>query len=339
MPVLYLPGPFIYFYVRSIFNKDYRLKVIDSLHLLPFVILFIGIIPYLFVDFDVKVNLIRYIREDISYMLTQTNSIIPQKVNLLSRPILIMAYLVAALNIILKNSSSEKRDLSDNIYVSSKIVRWISLLLYTSLVLFFFLSLFSILTLFSSNPNGTISEFKWMIGIIIFCYFLMNISIFFIPDLLYGMSNLFPKTNNNSVSTTNQTNDDVFQGPLEPKLNLFTDEYLSSLNIKIEVCIKERLFLSPDFDMDFLSNYTKIPVHHISYYFNHVINIKFVDWRNNFRIIEATNLMNAGAAESYTLDAIGRTCGFTNKGTFISSFKKYTGKTPGEFFKTLEFNP
>ncbi|MBV5315258.1 MAG: AraC family transcriptional regulator [Prolixibacteraceae bacterium] len=339
MPVLYLPGPFLYLYIRSVFSNNYRLKVIDSAHLLPFVILFIGIVPYLFVDFDVKINLIKYIREDISYMLTQTNSIIPQRVNLLSRPVLIMAYLIAALNIVLKNNSQKKRDLSNSVLNSSKIFQWISLLLYTSLVLFFFLALFSILALFSDNPNRVIEQSSWMIGVVIFCYFIMNISIFFIPDLLYGMSNLFPKANRNPLSATNQANDDVFQASLESKLNLFTEEYLSSLDGKIEICIKDKLFLNPDFDMDFLSNYTKIPVHHISYYFNHVINIKFVDWRNNFRIIEATNLMNAGAAASYTLDAIGRTCGFTNKGTFISSFKKYTGKTPGEFFKTLELNP
>lgn len=91
------------------------------------------------------------------------------------------------------------------------------------------------------------------------------------------------------------------------------------------------MYLDPDFDIKMLSDNTQIPSHHLSYYFNHIIHQKFVDWRNQQRIIYSKELIASGVLEIETLSSIAQKSGFKSQSSFISSFKKFTGFLPSEF--------
>ena len=52
--LFFLIGPFAYFYVRSILRDNVKLTKTDFLHFLPFLLIFIGAIPFLFSSWEYK---------------------------------------------------------------------------------------------------------------------------------------------------------------------------------------------------------------------------------------------------------------------------------------------
>jgi AraC-like DNA-binding protein len=46
-------------------------------------------------------------------------------------------------------------------------------------------------------------------------------------------------------------------------------------------------------------------------------------------------LIENGQAEQFTLEALAAKCGFSNRNTFTSAFKKFSGKTPSCFIKKI----
>jgi AraC-like DNA-binding protein len=80
----------------------------------------------------------------------------------------------------------------------------------------------------------------------------------------------------------------------------------------------------------------KVPLHHLSYYFNDILKIKFTDWRNDLRIAYAINLMNSASMDTLTLEAIAEQSGFTSRSTFIRAFKNKTTLIPRDYIKQLK---
>ena len=53
-PLYMLTGPALFFYVRGILTDDYKLRKFDFLHLIPAILFFINVSPYLFWDWNSK---------------------------------------------------------------------------------------------------------------------------------------------------------------------------------------------------------------------------------------------------------------------------------------------
>ena len=82
-----------------------------------------------------------------------------------------------------------------------------------------------------------------------------------------------------------------------------------------------------------LSKDTKLPVYMLSRWLNKYKNIKFNDFINNLRIEEMIRrIEDEKLLDKFTLSAISATVGFSNRTTFTTSFKKYTGKTPSDYY-------
>ncbi|WP_373400723.1 helix-turn-helix domain-containing protein [Algoriphagus halophilus] len=68
---------------------------------------------------------------------------------------------------------------------------------------------------------------------------------------------------------------------------------------------------------------------------NACFHTNFNQWINKYRIEEFEQLICEGYHEKMTLDGIASKCGFSNRTTFISSFKKVKGITPSQFLKDI----
>jgi YesN/AraC family two-component response regulator len=90
-------------------------------------------------------------------------------------------------------------------------------------------------------------------------------------------------------------------------------------------------YLQPDFNLAHLSVHTQIPVHHLSYYFREEKKQHFNDYRNEWRVNHAKNLIIKGKANDFTLETIGLQSGFSSRNTFLTTFKKVEGITPSTF--------
>ncbi len=81
----------------------------------------------------------------------------------------------------------------------------------------------------------------------------------------------------------------------------------------------------------YVSKLIDIPAHHLSYYLREEQNQSFNDYRNEWRVNYAKNLIREGRAKELTLEAIGRLSGFSSRKTFLSVCKKIEGISPGIF--------
>jgi AraC-like DNA-binding protein len=94
-------------------------------------------------------------------------------------------------------------------------------------------------------------------------------------------------------------------------------------------------FLKQDLMITDLSHYTKIPAHFISYSIGKIEQKNFREYINSLRIQHFIQQYEEQSGK-YTIDTIAENSGFRSKATFYTAFKRQTGKTPADYFKSVE---
>jgi len=103
-----------------------------------------------------------------------------------------------------------------------------------------------------------------------------------------------------------------------------------------EVIQKKQLFLDPNLSLDGLAKVLNTNRNYLSKVINQFYGVHFNTYINNLRIKKALLMLSQKhEVDIYNLAGIANTVGFSNRTTFISAFKKYTGVTPSFFLKNL----
>jgi AraC-like DNA-binding protein len=97
--------------------------------------------------------------------------------------------------------------------------------------------------------------------------------------------------------------------------------------------IKEEPYLNPEFTINELAASLRVPVHHVSYCLNTLMNVKFTSLRTQLRIQYAAKLLDSGQADELSMDGIGKKSGFSTRSNFYNAFKSETGMTPSEYLE------
>lgn len=121
----------------------------------------------------------------------------------------------------------------------------------------------------------------------------------------------------------------IFGKKLVKKVLESTDEDKRLLENLKAMMLNEKLFLNPDIKLSDVSKKIKIPSYELSKLINENLGISFTDYINEFRILQAKELLKNKSL--YTIDAIGNQSGFNSKSAFYKAFKKITGTTPAKF--------
>ncbi|PLX09645.1 MAG: hypothetical protein C0596_01090 [Marinilabiliales bacterium] len=95
--------------------------------------------------------------------------------------------------------------------------------------------------------------------------------------------------------------------------------------------IKEKPYLQSDFTIDKLAKALESNRQYISKTINECFSKNFSTFINEYRVKEARKLLIDPEYDKYTLEGIAECSGFSNRTSFISAFKKYTGVTPSYF--------
>ena len=326
-PPLYLIGPMLYWYIRSVLIDNSHLKRNDIWHLLPMMIYFLAALPYTFVPFSDKIEAAIKVVNDVSYMLTYHATILDQIFSVsaiyLSRPILVLVYTLWSaglfINYVIKKKTSEV--LSKQHFMK----KWLCLLLGFLLILeltqiFLIIKAFE---MYFSDLYFTLNIFRifsvaGLIGLLI--------SPFFFPLILYGLPRV-PE----SLASPNRL-DDLQEQTAEKSRQNFESDYLRSIDETIIFSMKEHQpYLQPDCNLAYFSKLINIPAHHLAFYFREVKKQPFNDFRNEWRINHAKALIHEGKASEITLEAIGTLSGFSSRNAFITDFKKVEGVSPGAY--------
>lgn len=320
-PFWYLPGPLLYLYTRNtITDKNVISSRKDLIHLLPFLIQFINIAPYLFSSFDYKLETARLILNDINQVRSAgAGFFIPPSISFLTRPILVIVYALASFILLKKYRNEDAHSLEKN--KQNKLVyNWlISLNLITSIVAAGFL--FLTLRLYNLPVNKVIieSEPTYYLSGLAFALLPLILIVFF-PQVLYGMP----------IATTAKK-----AAKITIPLADSSDPLAETAQIIVNYIKQEKPYLYPDFDIEDIAERLDIPKHHIIYCFTIILQKKFTAYRSTVRIEHAKELLKAGSADTLSIDGIGAQSGFSSRSGFYATFKAETGMTPSQYLESL----
>jgi AraC-like DNA-binding protein len=321
-PFWFLTGPLLLFYYRGTLTDNSKLRGTDIIHFMPFFVQLIGIFPYLLTPFSYKVGIAAQILNDLN-LITQfkVNWITTPLVNFLGRPILVFLYLGYLTYLLwLHNPKSNRAKVS--IQQSNLIYRWLILLEVTTAILivnFFLLSLsLSKQTVTATMVNSQFTHF--FSGIAYFC---MSFMLLLFPRILYGMPIYMAEP-----TKLSQPPKETVEVPVSQDDPFF--ELVDKINAYLQ---KEEPYLNPEFTINELAASLRVPVHHVSYCLNTLMNVKFTSLRTQLRIQYAAKLLDSGQADELSMDGIGKKSGFSTRSNFYNAFKSETGMTPSEYLE------
>lgn len=342
---VYLIGPFAYLYIRSILRDNTRLSKKDYLHFIIFIVVFAGTIPYIFSNLDHKMNIARCIESNnwgnLKY---RPNAIVPPIINRFLRPLHPLVYAIATWCLIF-NYKNKIFNNKNHSYDFTVIKKWI--LIFSG---FFFMAallhqIIFIDSLFVDYKSVFISRSYPLMIVFSVLYVLMIIALLFFPHILYGMpvrSQPIPSSQIISLSLEDNLAIDLKQEvskvedllqEKEKYLQLFSEEYVKELSQKISDWVKQEYYLKEDCSLSSLALQMQLPQHHLSYFFNTILDTKFTDWRNNLRVDFSKRLLDNDITKSITMEALALKSGFASQTTFNRAFKNSLGLTPSQYLK------
>jgi AraC-like DNA-binding protein len=331
--VIYLIGPMLYCYVRSVLTDRSTFRKNDLLHLIPMAIFFLAALPNLFGAWSDKIEGATAIVNDTIamefYKPTLLSGIFSYPVMFISRPVLILFYTCWSIIIFIRFLIRRK----EMMVLSGQrfMLRWLPVLLTSLFILVVSHTFLAIdFTLTGSNFYATLTILKILslTGLMV-----LLISPFFFPEVLYGLPRVPQPPENNPVLTQEMERHPE-KSKSEPH---FEADYLDLINETLTNCMQDlKPFLQPEFNLAQLSVLVKIPVHHLAYYFREVRKQTFTDFRNEWRVEHAKNLIREGKFNDLTLEAIGILSGFSSRNTFLNAFKKAEGISPQAFLQQVK---
>lgn len=333
-PLYYLYPIMLYFYIRSIYTGEMRLKKNDIIHFLPFAINLIAIIPYLFTSFEYKYSVALKIMTNLEeYKNFNFGLFYPHEINNFLRPAQFTFYLILCfiyllklkLKLNLKITQIQKRTLFAFCTLSLMIVILISLNV---------LQILEHYKLFYGSEFDNVLHFSSKVLVnYAYLYIVLPFFLLFNPNIIYGS----PQTHNN-FETRNR---------IESKKCIINDKKTeqsfkieNQSNILLSENIKkfletEKPYLNPDFSIHDICVKLNVPQHRVQYCLNMILKIKFTDLKNEMRVNYAIELLKSDVAKKTSLEGIGIKAGFSSNSNFYKSFKKSTGYTPNQW---LEIN-
>ena len=344
----YLIGPLAFLYQRSILNDDSKIYKADYLHFVLFAISFSGYIPYFFSAWQHKLTIAENIygsNWDMSQF--HINYFIPHKIDQALNLLQTIFYAILLWYMIGKH---KKKGISNILFNPQYILirKW----------LFFFTLIYSVIAInFGvAMANMWIYDDKNIFlqranGALLFAsciYVCMNLALLFFPHILYGLPSdmdFIKKMQRHVVPVNELPIQEIITDSTEPieeiteipsgkrTPQLFRQKYITEIeNVMLEIKVAHQ-YLSPDFQLNMITQHYGIPAHHLTYYFNEILMLSFSNWRNKQRINYAISLIEKGITQTVTIEAMAQQCGFISQTTFIRSFKTFTGLTPSEFVK------
>jgi AraC-like DNA-binding protein len=298
-PFHYLLGPAIYFYTYTILNPNFKYRTIHLLHLLPFLLNFIELLPFYLSSPENKVA---------NYLVFLNKGSVIMPFHYLMKTFLFSFYFIAQFFLLKKYRLVELIENKTNSYL----FYWFIIYMSSQFILIagVFLDLITGLKLFED-------PYRFSMLMIAFFHFSVIIGLLLFPELLYGTFAVDTKVAE-KYSRSKLTDTEKNQ-----ILNLLYDF------IKRE----DKPFLNEKITLVEVSKLLNVGPHQISQVINEKTNNNFNDFINSYRIEESKKLLISASHSNLTIDAIAQKAGFNSKSAFYRAFKKNAGITPKEFIE------
>lgn len=342
-PLWYLPGPFLFWYVRGNLEDRIRFRKSDWLHLIPFAVSLIGILPYTWSPFQHKLETVDALFLDPNTPKADPpNWLMPVEWNLLLRPTLLIGYAAICIWLVLRSQRafSASKSVAQDQWVFLR--NWMLLLSAILIVISFpplFLSYF-----YSSDIHIDFSRINAysMSSATAYSQTLLSIILLVFPQILYGI----PRSTSTQAPVhasvappSAQKGSYKLQDPLESNeseaegLGLGQEEGpFEELSQRVLRFMEEKKpYVDPDFTLETLARSMDVPKHHLYYCIQDILKTKFTRLRTEYRIAHAKKLLAESDLTKTTLNNLGKESGFASTSAFYTTFKSEEGCSPGEY--------
>jgi AraC-like DNA-binding protein len=295
--------PLFYLYVNAVCYSDFTLKRKHLLHLIPFIVVNLILVPRLYLaEGAAKENFFKV-------MWNSQEMFVYQLIGELQ-------YFFYIIGIFLILKKYKKIYLENYTNPNTLLYKWLSQLTVIFLVIHAFIILKNIVRYTQDRDL-----FIWL-NIVAGTVFLLAACWFILKALNY------PELFRRIDSTLQPTKD--FAEILES-----VNKTDATKNIQIEqlknFMVEKEPFLNPSLTIQELADQVNIPVRELSVLINHHLDQHFFDFVNEYRVKKAMTILKDPTKKEYTVLEILYEVGFNSKSSFHTSFKKYTNQTPTAF--------
>jgi AraC-like DNA-binding protein len=303
---IFLWGPLLYFYTKSLTRHGFSFKKMDFFHLIPFFIFSV----YMMVDFHIKTA-------DVKRQLLASEEVMGvwEKIIINSAlHIQILIYLILSLLIIRIYRRRIKEYYSS---ISSIKLSWLHFIITGFFIIWVIDLLYFLLWRTAYSHLGEILNFISLIVTFIFAIV-----------IVYKGLNYY----------------EIFSGFEEKQIEkkyaksrLSTSDKKNYLKKLISFLESEKPYLIPSLTIAELADKLSISSRHLSQVINELLNQNFFDFINGYRINEAKSIFKNPSSKKKTILDILFEVGFNSKASFNRAFKKHTGLSPTDFRKKNSF--
>lgn len=293
-------NPALYIYIRSLVEKNFRLKWVLLLHLVPFVISevlsYTTRIQFTFENFF-ELNSTFIYRFSIALVTVVSWAVyIPLSIRKLYK--------------YRQNLQNEQSNID-----KGQNLNWLQ-----------FVSVFYILYCFVAIVLGAVFVLiDTGEGVLMYYNYIVLLVLIYIISL-YGLLQRRIEL---------QTEPQIESEGLGYKKSTLTPEIKQDIEQKVlEYFENEQAFLNPNLNMELLSEVIQYPKYQITEVLNVELGKSFFQFVNSYRI-EAVKKKLLEPKLKFSIEAIGYECGFNSKSSFYTVFKNITGETPVAFRKRM----
>lgn len=94
---------------------------------------------------------------------------------------------------------------------------------------------------------------------------------------------------------------------------------------------RKKPYLKPGFRIKDMAADLGVPSYQLSAFINKEMGMHFADLVNQSRVEYCKRVLRSGQAGTSSLKELAGRCGFNNRNTFTTAFKKFTGNSPSQF--------
>ncbi|MEY2940495.1 MAG: hypothetical protein RJA67_180 [Bacteroidota bacterium] len=325
LPLSFLLGPALFFYVKHTVSEDKRLHRYDLVHLFPAVFTFFATLPFTSLSLATKTAIaheIVNITEDynLNFQWVTFEQI------LYGRSIHLILYCIASVIYFLWNKRHLLKKYGALPSNHRLIQKWIFSLVFLQMVIAGN-SLGHMITIYAHNyaifgiPSTVIFSEARFFAICGGGFFVQNFILFLFPKILYG-----------NVSYEVELNAGTILQEIKSSLPKKSSSFYA-FERELEIYLASHPFVKKDFSLSQMSFDLKMPERFLSNYFNKEMEKTFGEWKNDLRIEYACQLIEEGNAKKITIEAISTDAGFVSRSKFIDAFKARKGVTPSVYIK------
>ncbi len=323
-PLMFLIGPFLYFYIRGTLKDQYALSKIDALHFIPALIALIGTTPYIFQSFENKLRIADRIIDNVnSVNQIEVNLFYKIGGSLALRAFFGFVYLLYCIYLLWQHYPSKKEALQIPRKQFWITYRWLCILLGSLLTINVSLAITALQPASLIVRENFFADGDVFYQITGMGYFVLSISLLLFPEILYGMPKRIEQVTTKKKKTKSKAVSDE-------------DPFIEVNESIIDYLKSQKPYLNPDFDISDIAFDLKIPQNHVSYCISNIMNTRFTKLKSELRIQHAIELLQDGHNSSITIDGIGIQSGFKTRSYYYEVFKKETGFTPSEYLENIK---